>query len=76
MRPLPIRTVGVRGTARFKQAAGVPPNVQLGVTQTVCADAGATAANVPTATKRNSGIRKYERDMLLLLQHKTGIVRI
>jgi hypothetical protein len=51
--PLPIRTVGVRGAARFRQTAGVPPSTQLGVMQATCAEAGADAAVAAAAMKRS-----------------------
>jgi hypothetical protein len=50
--PFPIKTVGVRGTARFKHAAGVPARVQLPVMQAVCADAGENPAQAATARAR------------------------
>ena len=47
--PVPMSTVGVRGAARFAQAAGVPPNVQFDVTQSFTANAGASADNAVAA---------------------------
>jgi hypothetical protein len=56
--PLPNRTVGVRGAARFAHWIGVPLNEQLVVMQSFTANDGAKAASTPAVTTRTPTVPK------------------
>jgi hypothetical protein len=70
--PFPIWTVGVRGAARFAQAAGVAPNAQLGVMQ-VWADAGLERACHAIAETMRTRMDARMRAMAYLLECKMRI---
>jgi hypothetical protein len=71
--PLPSWTVGVRGVARLRHTAGVVPDAQFGVMQSVCADAGAPTTKSVTATPRRPGMDQRERSMALLLRDRRNL---
>lgn len=70
VKSLPSWTVGDRGVARLAQIAGVPANTQLGVMQTVCADAGAPTTNAVAATTRSLRMDVGDRSMAVLLRDR------